>query len=173
MRGPTEVTYSVRRLTVPVAEVRAFQVSYELAVPDLPRDEMQRLVSIGAPWSEMVALVDRSAPNGFLIYRRSDLHPLMSRAGDSADCIAYLMGNHILAERMFRHDPRTMLYAPLHTVIWEDARGDAWFSVDQPSTQFASLEVPAITAVGLELDRKLASLFEVLNLEVPVALRSD
>ena len=97
----------------------------------------------------------------------------MSRAGDSADCIAYLMGNHIIAERMFRHDPRTMLYAPLHTVIWEDDAGDAWFSMDQPSTQFASLGIPEITAVGLELDRKLANLLDVLNIEVPCTLRRD
>jgi len=29
----------------------------------------------------------------------------MGAAGDSADCVAYLMGNHVTAERMFRHDP--------------------------------------------------------------------
>jgi uncharacterized protein (DUF302 family) len=80
------------------------------------------------------------------------------------------MGNHVIAERMFRHDPRAMLYAPLHTVIWEDADGEAWFSVDQPSTQFSSLGIPAVTEVGLELDRKLATLLKVLNIEAPSAL---
>jgi hypothetical protein len=73
------------------------------------------------------------------------------------------LGNHVLAERMFRHDPRAMLYAPLHTVIWEDADGEAWFTIDQPSTQFSSLGVPAIDEVGLELDRKLARLLDVLD----------
>ena len=166
----TDTTYTVRRLTVPVPSVRSFQASYELAVPNLPVDKVQGLVKAGAPWSEMVKLIDARAPNGFLIYFRNDVHPVMSAAGDQAGCIAYLMGNHIIAERMFRHDPRAMLYAPLHTVIWEDAGGDAWFSVDQPSTQFASLGIPAITEVGLELDRKLANLLEVLNVEVPQVL---
>ena len=91
-------------------------------------------------------------------------------SGLGADCIVYLMGNHIITERMVHHDPRAMLYAPLRTVIWENAGGDAWFSVDQPSTQFASLGIPAITGVGLELDRKLANLLEVLNVEVPRVL---
>ncbi len=63
----------------------------------------------------MVGLIDAHAPNGFLIYFRNDVQPVMSAAGDRADCIAYLMGNHIIAERMFRYEPRAMLYAPLHT----------------------------------------------------------
>ena len=127
-------------------------------------------VKTSVAWLELASQADRRAPNGFLIYFRNDVHPVMSAADDQADCIAYLMGNHINAERMFRHDPRAMLYAPLHTVIWEDADGDAWFSVDQPSKQFASVGIPAITEVGLELDRKLANLLEVLNVEVPQVL---
>jgi uncharacterized protein (DUF302 family) len=119
----------------------------------------------------MTELIDAHAPNGFLTYFRNDVHTVMASAGDSADCIAYLMGNHLIAERMFRHDPRAMLYAPLHTVIWEDRDGTAWFSADQPSTQFSSFGIGAISEVGLELDRKLAGLMEVLGVEVPSALR--
>jgi hypothetical protein len=48
-----------------------------------------------------------------------------------------------------------MLYAPLRTVIWEDQAGGAWFTVGQPSTQFASLQIPEISKVGINLDRKL------------------
>jgi hypothetical protein len=95
----------------------------------------------------------------------------MQLAGNEADCVAYLMGNHTIAERMFKHDPRAMLYAQLRTAIWEDAAGGAWFSFDQPSDQFASFGVEAITQVGVELDRKLAALLEALNVEVPPSLR--
>src|ERR1700737_297540 len=156
----SETTYTVRRLTVSVPGVREFQRSYEGAVPDAPFEEVAALVRRGAPWSEMLELIDARAPNGFLIYFRNNVHPVMEAAGDRADCIAYLMGNHVIAERMFRHDPRVMLYAPLHTVIWEDAHGDAWFSVDQPSTQFSSFGIADITEVGSELDRKLANLLD-------------
>ncbi len=97
----------------------------------------------------------------------------MQAAGDRADCIAYLMGNHIFAERMFRHEPRAMLYAPLHTVIWEDSDGNAWFTVDQPSTQFSSFRIPAVAEVGIQLDRKLAKLLNVLGVEVPRSLATS
>jgi uncharacterized protein (DUF302 family) len=81
------------------------------------------------------------------------------------------MGNHTIAERMFRHDPRAMMYAPLHTVIWEDKHGDAWFTVDQPSAQFASFDIPEVAEVGVELDHKLAALLDALEVAVPPELR--
>jgi Domain of unknown function DUF302 len=164
------ITYTVKRLTVAVPGVRAFQERYEQAVPTLPLEQVTALVRRGAPWSEMLELIAESAPHGFLMYFRNDLHPVMQLAGDTADGVAYLMGNHTIAERMFRHDPRAMLYAPLHTVVWEDAGGSAWFSFDQPSHQFASFGVEAIAAVGVELDRKLARLLEALNVDVPRSL---
>jgi hypothetical protein len=56
---------------------------------------------------------------------------------------------------MFRYNPRVMLYAPVHVVIWEDADRWAWFTVDLPSTQVSSFGQPAITAFGREPDQKL------------------
>jgi uncharacterized protein (DUF302 family) len=169
-RSTSETTFTIRRLTVPVPDVRGFQRSYEAAVPEAPMDQVWALVQGRAPWSEMLELIESSAPHGFLIYSRNDAHPLMQAAGDEADCLWYLMGNHGVAERMFRHDPRAMLYAPLRTVIWGDSTGGAWFSVDQPSTQFGSLGIPEVSRVGVELDRKLAALLQALDVDVPQAL---
>jgi uncharacterized protein (DUF302 family) len=118
----------------------------------------------------MVELITNRAPHGFLIYFKLDVSATMRLAGDKADCVAYSMGNHTIAERMFRYDPRAMLYAPLRTVIWEDSAGAAWFSVDQPSTQFGSLGIPEISRVGVELDRKLAALLAALSVNVPHVL---
>jgi hypothetical protein len=169
----TETTYTVKRLTVAVPGVREFQERYEQAVPALPLEQVTALVERAAPWSEMLDLIADSAPYGFLIYFRNDVHPVMQLAGDDADCIAYLMGNHTIAERMFRHDPRAMLYAPLHTVIWEDSAGQAWFTADQPSTQFGSFGIPEVATVGVELDRKLAALLEALHVDVPPSLHKS
>jgi hypothetical protein len=117
-RDVEELWHRAPRLTLPIPAVREFQKRYETAVPDLPVAAVVDLVSRRAPWLDMVELIERSAPHGFLIYFRNDVHPVMALAGDRADCVAYLMGNHIIAERMFRHDPRAMMYAPLHTVTW-------------------------------------------------------
>jgi uncharacterized protein (DUF302 family) len=168
-----ETTYTVKRLTVAVPGVREFQERYEQAVPALPLEQVKVLVDRCAPWSEMLDLIADCAPYGFLIYFRNDVHPVMQLAGDDADCIAYLMGNHTIAEQMFRYDPRAMLYAPLRTVIWEDSAGEAWFTADQPSTQFASFGIPEVAKVGVELDRKLAVLLEALGVDVPPSLHNS
>jgi hypothetical protein len=80
------------------------------------------------------------------------------------------MGNHTIAERMFRYEPAVLLYAPLHTAIWGDADGPAHFTFDKPSDQFRSFANPEITAVGVELDRKVAALLAHLGLDVPDVL---
>ena len=166
-------TYTARRLTVEVPGVREFQRLYEQAVPANPVQQIVALVQRGASWAEVIDAHAELAPHGFLIYWRNDVHGVMQLASDDNDCIAYLMGNVTIAEQMFRHDPRAMLYAPLRTVVWEDAHERAWFTVDQPSAQFASLGIPEVSAVGVELDRKLAALLEALRLEVPMALLSS
>jgi uncharacterized protein (DUF302 family) len=168
-----DVAFTVRRLNARVPNVRGFQREYERAVPDYPSARVDLLVHDGASWEEMLELIERVAPYGFLIYYHGDMHPVMQLAGDEADCVAYLMGNHTIAERMFRHDPRAMLYAPLRTAIWEEAAGAAWFSFDQPSDLFASFGVEAMTQVGVELDRKLAALLEALHVDVPPSLREN
>jgi uncharacterized protein (DUF302 family) len=166
-------TYTARRLNVEVPGVREFQHLYEQAVPANPVEEIEALVQRGASWAEVIDAHAELAPHGFLIYWRNDVHGVMELANDDNDCIAYLMGNVTIAEQMFRHDARAMLYAPLRTVIWEDAHERAWFTVEQPSTQFASFGIPAVSAVGVELDRKLAALLEALRVEVPMTLLSS
>jgi hypothetical protein len=167
-----DVRYAVRRLTISVPSLRDFRRRYGQAVSDVPLDQIRGLIEQEASWAEMLSLIESAAPNEFLIYYRNDVDPVMELAGDREGCSAYLMGNHTIAERMFRHDPRAMLYAPLHTVVWEDRAGQAWFSFDQPSTQFASFGIPEIDAVGRELDHKLAQLLRVLDAEVPEPLRA-
>jgi hypothetical protein len=73
-RHVEQLDYTVPRLTLPIPAVREFQKRYETAVPDLPLAAVADLVSHTAPWSDMVELIERSAPHGFLIYFRNDDH---------------------------------------------------------------------------------------------------
>ena len=59
---------------------------------------------------------------------------------------------------------------PLHVALWSHSDGQALFTIDKPSDQFASFGDPRVTAVGYELDAKLAALLEHLGLRVPEAL---
>ena len=163
--------YAVARLTVPVPDWLEFTRHYEAAVPDLPLETVRKLIARRASWSDMERLIADAAPFGFLIYFRNVVGPVMALAGNESRCTAYLMGNHVIAERMFRYDPRAMMYAPLHTVIWEDHEGKAWFTIDQPSVQFQSFGIPEVAKVGVELDHKVATLLEALSVPVPDVLR--
>src|SRR2546429_6107202 len=91
-------------------------------------------------------------------------------AGHKAGSVVYLMGNHTIAETMYRHDPGIMLYAPLRTVLYEDLGGGVHFAVDQPSHHFGSFGDPDIAATGRLLDEKLAGLFGALGVAVPDGL---
>jgi hypothetical protein len=118
----------------------------------------------------MVEFIADAAPFGFLIYNKGQIGPVMALAGHIGDCVAYLMGNHTIAERMYRFDPRVMLHAPLRTLIWDDQEGRGYFTVDRPSSQFDSYGNDEISAVGVELDEKLAALLKHLGLGVPTSL---
>ena len=91
----------------------------------------------------------------------------MSLAGDQASCTLHLMGNHTIAERMFRHEPAVMLYAPLHTVISGPVGGPVSFTFDQPSDQLGSFSNAEVEAVSVELDRKLAALLSHIGVGDP------
>jgi hypothetical protein len=82
------------------------------------------------------------------------------------------MGNHTIAERMYRHDPGVMLHAPLRTLLYAGPEGTV-LAVDQPSLLFGSYGNAAITAVGVELDGLLATLVDLLGGDVPAALRDQ
>ena len=80
------------------------------------------------------------------------------------------MGNHTIAETMYRHDPAILLYAPLRLCLYEDLDGHAHLSIDQPSDQFGSFGHPEIAATGRLLDQKLADLLKGLGFAAPDSL---
>lgn len=170
----TSIPHEVHRLAIAVTTgYDDFRDRYEHSVPSLDSERFAALVREGADWDTVVRATAENAPHAFIRYWTSQTGSLMRLAGDSPRCSSYLMGNHTIAERMYRHDPGVMLYAPLRTAIYEDADGTTWFSVDQPSTRFSSFGVPAITEVGFELDHKLAALLEHLGAPVPPALTRE
>src|SRR3984893_14463020 len=164
---PHQVTRLVFDTGQPYEEFRA---RYEAAVPALDEKRLAGFAARGVAWSEVVADADASAPHGFLIFWRLDTTPVMSLAGNTARCTAYLMGNHIIAEQMYRHDPAIMLYVPLRTVIYAGPDDRAFFAADQPSTEVASFGPPPVTQVGIGLDRKLTALLDALDVPVDETL---
>ena len=163
----TAVDHSSRRLLVALPQpYDQARERYESLVPEVDFARFFQMAS----WQATLELAEINAPHGFMRYYRSDVTALMASSRSFWKATQYLMGNHTIAERMFRHDPSVMLHAPLRTLLYADADGDTKFAVDQPSLLFNSYDNPDIAAVGLELDALLAQLIKLLGGDVPAHL---
>jgi hypothetical protein len=165
----TTIDHLSRRLVVALpALYDDAREQYETLVPEV---DLARFFQM-ASWQATLELAEINAPHGFMRYYRSDITAVMASSPSLWKATEYLMGNHTIAERMFRRDPSVMLHAPLRTLLYADLDGDTKLAVDQPSLLFNSYDNPDIAAVGHELDDLLAGLIEVLGGDVPAALRT-
>jgi len=146
-------------------EFDEFLRAFEDAAPSFDPVPMQRIVDSGGTWDEVRAKVADNAPNELMVYAKIDATPLLGVAGHDVKAVEYLVGNHVIAETMFRHDPRALLYAPLRLLVYSGPDGNAVFSMDQPSSAFGSLGIAEVTEVGLSLDRKVANLLRVIGVD--------
>jgi hypothetical protein len=163
----TTVDHPARRLVVALPQTYdEARERYESLVPEVDFARFSETAS----WQATLELAETNAPHGFMRYYRSDITAAMTGSTSSWKTTQYLMGNHTIAERMFRHDPSVMLHAPLRTVLYADADGDTKLAVDQPSLLFDSYRKPEICAVGRELDALLAGLITLLGGDIPPQL---
>src|SRR6201993_2023618 len=143
------VDHPSRRLVVALPDTYdKVRNHYETLVPEADSARFFQMAS----WQATLDLAEINAPHGFMRYFRMDVTAIMASSPSFWQATHYLMGNHTIAERMFRHEPSVMLHAPLRTLLYADADGDTKFAVDQPSVLFASYHNPDIDTVGKELD---------------------
>ena len=166
----TAVDHPSRRLVVALPQTYdEARGRYESLVPEVDFARFAEMAS----WQATVEFAKVNAPHGFMRYYRSDITASMSGSPSMWKTTQYLMGNHTIAERMFRHDPSVMLHAPLRTVVYVDPDGDTKLAVDQPSLLFDSYGKPEIAAVGRELDGLLAELITSLGGAMPPQLGTE
>lgn len=154
---------SVRRISAEIPGAFEDVVGrFEDLVPAVDAEALGAAARTGK-WSEVERWTSSVATHGLLRYWRNDVRPLMSVAGDRSAAIAYLMGNHVTVERMFRHEPRVMNYAPLRVELSQSSGGPVLFTVDAPSDNFGAFDSDVLAAVGTELDSKIGSLLVLLG----------
>jgi uncharacterized protein (DUF302 family) len=163
------VPHTMNRIDVSTGvEFDEFIAAFEKAAPPFDRASVAEIVERGGSWDEVLAAAAINAPNDLMVYAKVDALPLLRLAGHTTKAVEYLLGNHTIAETMFRHDPRALLYAPLRLLIY-DADGNAVFSMDQPSAAFGSLGIAEVTKVGEGLDRKVANLLRLIGVDADQA----
>lgn len=159
-RNAPAIEHRTRRLYIRLGESFGDVVrQYEQLIPVADLAAFARAQN----WDETTQLAAHVAPHGFMRYHRVDITGAMAGSSTTRPALQYLMGNHVIAEQMYRHDPAVMLHAPLRVLIFEDPQYGTTLAVDQPSLLFASYGIPAITAVGLKLDGLLADLIRLLD----------
>jgi len=168
----TAVSHAMRRIDIATGvEFDKFRAAFEEAAPRFDPTTVQAIVERGGSWDDVLAAAAINAPNGLMVYATIDALPLFTVAGHTTKAVEYLLGNHTIAETMYRHDPKAMLYAPLRLLIYADPDGNAVFSMDQPSAAFGSLGIAEVTKVGEDLDRKVANLLRVIGIDVEQAFK--
>jgi hypothetical protein len=169
----TTIQHVVNRFDIASGDTfEEIQERYENLVPTIDFDELTELIDSGDLTRVKQYTADH-APHSFVNFWTFDPTPMMRLVGHQTRAITYMMGNNVIVETMFRHDPGVMLYAPLRTEIYQDADGQVHFSIDQPSSKFGSFGDAQIAQVGLQLDVKLAALLSLLDLPVPDELEGQ
>ena len=142
-----------------------FIAAFEKAAPPVDPTTLERIVKSGGDWDDVRAAAAENAPNDLMMYAKIDASGFFGVAGHSTEAIEYLVGNHVIAESMFRHDAKALLYAPLRLLVYSDDDGNAVFSMIRPSSAFGSLGIAEVTEVGLSLDRKVVNLLRVIGVD--------
>jgi hypothetical protein len=142
-----------------------FVAALEEAAPPVDRTALKRIRAAGGNWDDVRAAAAANAPYDLMIYAKLDGRGFFDIVGHQTPAIEYLIGNHVIAETMFRHDPKALLYAPLRVLVHGDANGNAIFTMDQPGPAFGSLGIAEVAGVGIDLDRKVVNLLKVIGVD--------
>jgi uncharacterized protein (DUF302 family) len=143
-----------------------FVAALEKAAPPVDRAAFAKIAESGGDWDDVLTAAATNAPNDLMVYAKIDATEFFSLAGHRTRAIEYLIGNHVIAETMFRHDAKALLYAPLRMLVYTDGDGNAIFTMDQPGPAFGSLGIDEVSEVGQGLDRKVVNLLQVAGVDV-------
>jgi hypothetical protein len=160
----TAIHFEVDRIDVTSTKEYADALAtFEAKVPPADNDTFKRLAESHASSREVEEAVRSMAGElEFMSFAKLEQGPLVSLLGKPKKMVVFLLGNPVLANRMFEANPAIGVYAPLRAAIYEDAQGRTHFTYDRPSAllgQFANAQVRAVAQL---LDDKMGALAEAI-----------
>lgn len=152
--------FAVERIDVVTTRSFAETVAvFEKRVPPANLSTFVQLITGRATAGEVeTAVGDMAGDSGFMALAKIDQGPLTSLLGKPKKISMYIIGNPLLANRMFEHNPAAGVYAPLRVAIYEDYAGACHLTYDRPSTLLAQFGNPEILTVAKLLDEKMTAL---------------
>lgn len=160
------VQHSMTRLSISTGiPFDEFCTAFEQAAPPFDPAPFLQIAETGGTWEQIEDATAKLAPNDLLIYARLDARPIIGLAGIPEQAIEYLVGNHVIAASMARHDIEALLYAPLRVLVSSDDHGNAIFAIDRPATVFEGMDNTSIAATGLLLDQKVIGVLRAVGVD--------
>ena len=158
------VHFEVRRIDVVSDKPFEKMVSaFEQRVPVADTSVFDRLTEKRAGVPEIERAVESMAGDlGFMVLRKLDQGPFVSLLGKRKKMTLFLIGNPLLANKLYDRRPETGMYAPLHASIYEDAEGRSHFTYDQPSTLLRQFDDEQIQGIAGILDERMKVLADYL-----------
>lgn len=168
----TSTEYTATRVRLHLdARFESLVAAFEQAVPALgDEDAVARLAEDG-DWSGFVRGLQWEVPSGFVRVWTSRPDGLMRYAGSATPSVVWLIANHGIAARLFRHDPATVLHTPIRIEAHAAPDAGTVLGFDTPGSRLRSFGINKVTQAGAELDRALGDLLEDLGMPRPAALR--
>ncbi|MEM5430296.1 DUF302 domain-containing protein [Cupriavidus oxalaticus] len=148
---PVSIVHRTLELRI---DYEAFTRSFESVLGKFDRAVMASLAS--DPEGAEIRMARMEGEQGLMIFAAQDHGALFAMTGSHRKARRYHVGNPRIALQMTSLDIRAGLYAPLSLLVYETEPGVVKVDFDQPSTLFGQFGNPAVTAIGLALDRKLA-----------------
>jgi hypothetical protein len=168
----TVVEYRASRVRVETnARFEGLVAAFDAAVPPLSDTEAARRLERDGDWPAFVRGVRWESPSGFVRVWSSRPGEVMRFAGSPAPSALWLIVDHGIAARLYRHDPGAMLYSPIRIEAHGAATAGTVITFDLPSAALRGFGINKITQAGAELDRQLGDLLEDIGVPRPAALR--
>jgi hypothetical protein len=149
----------------------ALIAAFEQTVPELTSAEALGRLADDGDWASFTRGLAWESSSGFVRVWGSRPTELFRVAGSQTPSAVWLIANHAIAARLFRHDAATVLYSPLRVEAHAAPKAGTVLSFDVPSSRLRAFGINKITQAGAELDRALGDLVEDLGLPRPAALR--
>ncbi|GAA4172004.1 hypothetical protein [Gryllotalpicola koreensis] len=164
--------YTARRIElVTNARFEALVAAFEGAVPELTDAAALARLAEDGDWQSFTRALAWESPSGFVRVWSSRPGELLAAAGSGRPSAVWLIVNHAIGARLFRHDPATVLYSPLRLEAHAAADAGTVLAFELPSARLRSFGTNKVTQAGAELDRALGDLVEDLGFPRPGALR--
>lgn len=135
-----------------------FTRAFESLLGIMDLDYAHHLVGT-SPTAVHAKLASYTGPSGFVLFQKFDHGALLSLLTErQTNAMTYVFGNTLIASQMTVHEPRAGLYVPLRLLVSGVAPERIVVTYDLPSGTLGQFDSPEVSAVAVELDRKVAQL---------------